>query len=238
MVYIISELCGQWGGSIRRAEQMILQSKLAGADAVKVQLYDTYRMPGENRARWEYLNIDEDTFLRLRDFSWNLNLDFFASAFHEDMYQRLKIADLNINKVASIGLTDQFKDLSDQMIKDKQFTRNYISLGQWKENDLPYSHEGDRNVYFHCVPEYPHSYDRAIELMPDNFSKDYIHGYSDHSIGVDACKEAIRRGAMYIEKHYTISQTLQSKTEAAHLCSMDMKQLEDLRNFCEVYQSA
>tara|TARA_A100001391_G_scaffold170025_1_gene130994 strand:- start:406 stop:993 length:588 start_codon:yes stop_codon:yes gene_type:complete len=195
-------------------------------------------MPGENRARWEYLNIDEDTFLRLRDFSWNLNLDFFASAFHEDMYQRLKIADLNINKVASIGLTDQFKDLSDQMIKDKQFTRNYISLGQWKENDLPYSHEGDRNVYFHCVPEYPHSYDRAIELMPDNFSKDYIHGYSDHSIGVDACKEAIRRGAMYIEKHYTISQTLQSKTEAAHLCSMDMKQLEDLRNFCEVYQSA
>tara|TARA_A100001011_G_C14312131_1_gene846068 strand:+ start:2943 stop:3659 length:717 start_codon:yes stop_codon:yes gene_type:complete len=238
MVYIISELCGQWGGSIRRAEQMILQSKLAGADAVKVQLYDTYRMPGENRARWEYLNIDEDTFLRLRDFSWNLNLDFFASAFHEDMYQRLKIADLNINKVASIGLTGQFKELSDQMIKDKQFTRNYISLGQWKENDLPYSHEGDRNVYFHCVPEYPHSYDRAIELMPDNFSKDYIHGYSDHSIGVDACKEAIRRGAMYIEKHYTISQTLQSKTEAAHLCSMDMKQLEDLRNFCEVYQSA
>ena len=39
-VYIISELCGQWGGSIKRAEQMILQSKVGGADAVKVQLWD------------------------------------------------------------------------------------------------------------------------------------------------------------------------------------------------------
>jgi len=35
MTYIISELCGQWGGSVRRAEQMILQSKMGGADAVK-----------------------------------------------------------------------------------------------------------------------------------------------------------------------------------------------------------
>ena len=51
-VYIIAELCGQWGGSIRRAEQMILQCKMGGADAVKVQLWDTYRMPGDNRELW------------------------------------------------------------------------------------------------------------------------------------------------------------------------------------------
>ena len=64
-VYIISEICGQWGGSIRRAEQMILQSKIAGADAVKVQLYDTYKMPGEDRQKWEYLNITKENFLNL-----------------------------------------------------------------------------------------------------------------------------------------------------------------------------
>ena len=35
-IYIVSELCGQWGGSVERAEQMILQSKMGGASAVKV----------------------------------------------------------------------------------------------------------------------------------------------------------------------------------------------------------
>ena len=68
-VYIISELCGQWGGSVRRAEQMILQSKMGGADAVKVQLYDTYRMPGENREKWEYLSMNRDNFKRLKEFA-------------------------------------------------------------------------------------------------------------------------------------------------------------------------
>lgn len=237
MVYIISELCGQWGGSIRRAEQMILQSKIGGADAVKVQLYDTYRMPGENRAQWEYLNIDRDTFVRLKNYAESLNLDFFASAFHQDMYELIKKEGIKINKIASISLTESFKSLSDRMIKDQSFTRNYISLGKWNKTNLPYKHEEGRNVYFHCVPEYPHNFDRAIELMPEKFKESGIHGYSDHSIGVEACKEAIRRGARYIEKHFTISHELQSKTEAAHLCSMDLKQLEELRIFSEVYQS-
>ena len=35
--YIISELCGQWGGSMSRAKEMINQSKTGGANAVKVQ---------------------------------------------------------------------------------------------------------------------------------------------------------------------------------------------------------
>ena len=51
MAYIISELCGQWGGSISRAKQMIDQSKDGGANAVKVQLWDTYKMPGYNRQK-------------------------------------------------------------------------------------------------------------------------------------------------------------------------------------------
>ena len=100
-VYIISELCGQWGGSVERAEQMILQSKMGGASAVKVQLYDTYRMPGENRERWEYLSMTRDQFTRLKEYSDSLNIDFFASAFHADRFSWLLESDIRINKIAS-----------------------------------------------------------------------------------------------------------------------------------------
>ena len=36
-MFIISEIFPQHGGSLEVAEQMILQSKMGGADAVKVQ---------------------------------------------------------------------------------------------------------------------------------------------------------------------------------------------------------
>ena len=99
-VYIISELCGQWGGSVRRAEQMILQSKLAGADAVKVQLWDTYRMPGSDRELWEHLSMSRDQFLGLKEFADRLNIDFFASPFPRARFHRITVDGIQFNKIA------------------------------------------------------------------------------------------------------------------------------------------
>ena len=80
-VYIIAELCGQWGGKVERAEQMILQCKMGGANAVKVQLWDTYKLPGKNRERWEYLSMSFNDFVRLRDLSRSSRLGEFALPF-------------------------------------------------------------------------------------------------------------------------------------------------------------
>ena len=228
-VYIISELCGQWGGSVERAEQMILQSKMGGANAVKVQLYDTYRMPGENRERWEYLSMTRGQFLRLKEYSDRLNIDFFASAFHEDRFEWILEADLEINKIASSLPVDNF-DLCKKMVSRDLLT--YCSLGKWDKKDFPFME--DNVKYFHCVSKYPHTKQEGHDLLPKSFDEKLI-GYSDHTIGVDVCKEAVRRGSKIIEKHFTIDHNLQSDTEGAHSCSMNMKELMELRNFCEKY---
>jgi len=226
-IYIISELCGQWGGSVERAEQMILQSKMAGANAVKVQLYDTYQMPGENRERWEYLSMTEEQFLRLKKFSESLNIDFFASAFHEDRFEWILKSDVKINKIASSLVRDQF-GFCKKMIGKGLLT--YCSLGNWEKEYLPFC---ENNVkYFHCVSKYPHTAEEALELMPENFSGRLV-GYSDHTIGIEASKEAVKRGAQIIEKHFTIDHSLQCDTESAHICSMNYEELCELRNFCE-----
>jgi sialic acid synthase SpsE len=226
-IYIISELCGQWGGSTRRAEQMILQSKIGGADAVKVQLWDTYRLPGDNRGLWEYLSMSKEQFLHLKEYSESLNLDFFASAFHEDRFEWILEAGIGINKIASL-LVDVDFDLCKKMIKTGMKT--YCSLGKWNKSHFPFENE---NVeYMHCLSKYPHMFHEAIVEMPKEF-KYPLTGYSDHSIGIDACKFAVSKGATVIEKHFTISHKLQSKTEGAHSCSMIMEELSDLRNFCE-----
>lgn len=224
MTYIISELCGQWGGSVRKAEQMILQSKMAGADAVKVQLWDTYRMPGENREIWEYLSMTFDQFKRLKEFSDSLNIDFFASPFHEDRFEWVQELGLTTNKIAS-SLVDWDIDLCNKMINSEMDT--FVSLGCWDKDYLPFS---QKNVkYFHCVAKYPHTLDVALDLMPKNFDKNLV-GYSDHVIGIDACVEAVRRGAKVIEKHFTTDKALQSRSEGAHTCSMNYEDLCTLRN--------
>ena len=230
-VYIISELCGQWGGSVRRAEQMILQSKLAGADAVKVQLWDTYRMPGSDRELWEHLSMSRDQFLGLKEFADRQNIDFFASPFHRDRFNWITDSGIKINKIASSMLEWDIEFCQD-MVGDGMLT--YCSLGKW-DNRLVYPFKNSNVKYFHCVAKYPHSEKEAIELMPEKFD-DVLVGYSDHSIGIDACKEAVRRGATVIEKHFTTNKKLQCKTESAHVCSMTMNDLRSLRDFCDQHQ--
>jgi len=228
-ITIISELCGQFGGSMRRAEQMILQSKMGGADFVKVQLYDTYRMPGENRERWEYLNINRDDFHNLKVFVDGLNMGFFASVFHKDRLEWALEENLKVQKIASSLLKNDF-DLCQEIVDKGAFT--FCSLGSWDKDFYPF--ESSNVIYMHCVAEYPHHYKRAIELMPEKFVG-CLNGYSDHCIGIEAAKEAVRRGAIYIEKHFTTSQKLDCLTEGAHLCSMHYDELVELRNFCDEY---
>ena len=134
---------------------------------------------------------------------------------------------IKINKIASLILDKNWENGKDLVSKylDK-FDKTFISLGKWEEEDFPF--ENENIIYFHCLAKYPHNLDEAIERLPKKFENPII-GYSDHSIGIDACLEAIKRGAKYIEKHFTTDHSLNSETEAAHLCSMDYNELATLR---------
>lgn len=225
--YIISEICGQWGGSIRKAEQMMLQSKMMGADAIKVQLFDTYKMPGQNRELWEYLSMKKEVFFRLADYAEKLHIDFFASAFDEERYNWILERELKINKIAS-SLIEIDPNLCKKMVDSGMKT--FFSLGKWESSALPF--DNDNITYFHCIAKYPHTYEEAIKTMPASF-EGKMTGFSDHSLGIDAAKESIRRGASYVEKHFSLDKNAQSRTEGAHSCSMDMNDLKDLRFYSD-----
>ena len=56
-VTIISEVHPQFIGDKKELTRMILQSKIGGADFVKVQLYDSKKLFGDKKR--EYLEISE-----------------------------------------------------------------------------------------------------------------------------------------------------------------------------------
>ena len=230
-VFIISELCSQWGGSVQRAEQMILQSKMAGANAVKVQLWNNDTMPGEDRDHLAYLEMNKDVFFHLKRYADTFNMGFFASAFDKERWEWIKEADCKLNKIAS-SVVEWSPDLCIDMLRDEPNMIHFVSLGRWFKDDLPFGEEFNNVKYFHCLSEYPHTNGRAVEKMPETFSTPVI-GYSDHSIGLEACELAVRRGAKIIEKHFTLDKGLQRTSETAHTCSMTFEELLKFKRFCE-----
>ena len=83
----------------------------------------------------------------------------------------------------------------------------------------------------HCVSEYPLSPKnanlRAIELLKEKFIGHEI-GYSDHTIGNQACYTAMSLGATIIEKHFTLNKKLNGTD---HILSATKKEFKELRDF-------
>lgn len=71
----------------------------------------------------------------------------------------------------------------------------------------------------HCVTEYPappHAVNlRAMDTMAMAFGLPV--GYSDHTLGIEVSLAAVARGAMVIEKHFTLDRTLPGPDHPASL---------------------
>lgn len=223
-VFIISELHPQHSGSRADLERMILQSKLGGADAVKVQLYDTQALHGD-RVR-EYLQIDRGELRELKAYADRIGIEFFASVFDQERLQWCEDLGFQKYKIASRTVGDE--KLCKAIIATGKPV--YISLGKhdWQKNGLPYL--GKNLVYFYCVTNYPTLLD---EIRMPAFSEQDVLGYSDHAIGLGACLYAVSRGAQYLEKHFTLNKARQTATEKAHLGAMDADELSALRTLAD-----
>ena len=78
----------------------------------------------------------------------------------------------------------------------------------------------------HCVSDYPTkkkdlnlNYIRKIPVK-------YIKGFSDHSVGINACSIAFTLGAKVIEKHFKISNKIKSPDSQFSLTPSQLKELK------------
>lgn len=221
-IFIISELHPQHEGRMGDLERMIMQSKLAGADAVKVQLYNTQLLHG-NRDR-EYLQLDRAQLADLKSFADQMRIELFASVFDLERLGWCEELGFQKYKIASRTVADQ--SLCEAVIATQKPV--FVSLGKWHEEALPF--EAPNITYFYCVSQYPTMLE---EISMPLFSPNTVHGYSDHSIGIGACLFAVSRGAQYLEKHFTLNKARQKTTEKAHLGAMDFEELVLLRSLVD-----
>ncbi len=219
-MFIISEIAPQFGNDLDLAEQMILQSKLAGAHAAKVQLYpaDLFSDSPSDYLRSRELNFDD--FKRLKDYGDKVGIPVFATAFTEEMLSWCVDLKQKYYKIAARTHREN-PDLVEKILAQNE--RVFVSVPS--DLDPKEVQVQDNCTYMHCVVQYPTLLEDMI--IPD-FNNSIFDGISDHSIGISAALCAAARGATCLEKHFTVSHALQRSNEKAHVGGMDRHQLEQI----------
>lgn len=239
-IFIIAEIGHNDMGNMRLAKLMIEEAKRGGADAVKFQAYDTNKIKKPWHSRYSELLFSEHTKEELKELKQHcdkVGIEFFASAFDVERLGWLEEIGVKRHKLASRSIYDK------ELIKAMEKTGKPIiaSLGAWKAQEF---FPEIKNVQFlYCVSEYP------AYITPDNFPytfseikrvdgkgnkhPDNVVGFSDHSIGMYWCREAVKRGATIIEKHFTLDKELPGHDQKG---SMTPTELKDFVTFCRQYE--
>jgi N,N'-diacetyllegionaminate synthase len=223
-MYIISEIFPQHGGSMHVAEQMILQSKLAGADAVKVQLYTATQFGAER----SYLELSYEGLKHLKQYADNLRVDLFATPFTMERLQWCIDLKLPYLKVAA-RMHKEMPELVDAIMQ--QAIPTFVSVPE--DYNLTELKLYDHATYLYCILKYP---TRLDEISFPDFENSIFSGVSDHTLGNAAALYASAHGATHLEKHFTLRKSFQFETEKAHLGSMTMEDLIEIKNTAREFE--
>ncbi|MDB2363217.1 N-acetylneuraminate synthase family protein [Candidatus Pelagibacter bacterium] len=237
-VFIIAEIGNNHEGNFQIAKKLINLAAKAGVDAVKFQTFKTEEFVRvEDFKRFNQLKkfeLSYDQFEKLKNLSHKKKIKFISTPLdiHSSIFLN-KHAD--IIKIASSD--NNFFPLIDKVLKSKKpiiISTGMTNMLQVKQL-LKYIEKKigkrgcEKRVYLlHCVTSYPVENHFAnlnsIKYLIKNTKQ--IIGYSDHTIGNEACIAAVAMGARIIEKHFTIDKNFSNFRD--HALSADYIDLKKL----------
>ncbi len=216
---IVAEIGLNYEGNLHLALELIRQAKMAGADAVKFQF-------GWRSGPGEINQIDSDRARTIRSWCDQMGIDMLASIITEEVWEWARQLDLACYKIASRTVVEK-PALCEKILAEGKPT--FVSLGMWDREGFPFGPPDNKFLhYIYCRSKYP-TFPGDLTTMPSRFESVGYYGYSDHSLGIEACLLAIARGARYIEKHFTLNKT--SQTIRDHVLSATP---DELRQMAEV----
>ena len=233
----IAEIGWNFMGNLKLAEKMISAAKKSGATSVKFQYWNPDKLkngPWMQDGRYEIYKkaaLSEKKVYQLKMLATKYKLDFLISVFNtEDAYmmKKLKIKKIKIpsHEVYNINL---------HKFACKNFNKVYVSLGAGTDYEINKAIKVYRNhknwIPMHCVSSYPCDISR-INLIKIKKYLSYSKkvGFSDHTEHFITPSFAIIRGAMVIEKHFTIDNDLEGRDNKF---AITPEELKVLCKYCE-----
>jgi len=236
-VIVVAEGGVNHNGSPRRALTMVDEAAKAGADAIKFQTFITERVVSRGAPKADYqmktgggktqLEMLKPLELSSRDFSeiseraQRRNLLFLSTPFDEESVDLLEELGVPAYKVGSGELTNlPFLEYVAKKGKPVILSTGMSYLEEVQEAVSTILNQGnDRIILMHCVTSYPANPAdanlRAIQTLRETFNVPV--GFSDHTLGMEVALAAVALGAVMIEKHLTLSQSLPGPDHKASL---------------------
>ena len=235
---LIAEIGQNFCGDMELAEKLILLSE--GADLVKFQLYD-HKMLYSGNPEIPDVALSFDQAKMLFDYGKENGIEVFFSVFDVERVEwceqigvkRYKIPCTMRDEEALKAVATTNKPVIMSVNFDLGFDGGFHCGSSRAQVD-----------YLYCVPEYPVlKVQFEVGIFEDTgdklgssdgrgeYHKEY-DGFSDHTIGLDASKIAISRGAKIIEKHFAIDHKIGIDAE----WSMTPDELKELRRFYDIAQ--
>lgn len=235
-VLVVAEAGNNHEGSFAAAERMVREAARCGADAVKFQTFRTELFTGPaDPARVKRLKSFELSFDDFRQLAKTAReeglaflstpLDMESAAFLAEAADGIKIASgdndfaplidfaarTRLPLILSGGMTD-LEGLRAAAVRVR--AARPAAGADW--------------AVLHCVTSYPVPDDQAnlsvIPLLKEALACEV--GYSDHTLGVDACVAAVALGATILEKHFTLNKNASEFRD--HKISADPAELAEL----------
>lgn len=240
---VIAEIGNNHEGSFKNALKLIDAAKTSGVDAVKFQTFKTElyysNQDPERIKRLKKFQLSFEEFYKLSKYAKKKKLIFISTPFDLKSLEFLKRI-VNIIKISSGD--NNFFDLIKSSIKsDKELiiSTGLTSLREIKDikklvKNLNYV---KKSYFLHCVANYPViSKDANLNfiLKLKDLFKDNI-GYSDHTIGIEACLISYLLGSIIIEKHFTLDKSFSNFRD--HSISADPKEMKLLVEKLKLYRS-
>lgn len=237
-VFIIAEAGVNHNGDLGLAKQLIDAAKEAGVDAVKFQLFHADKLVtrkarqaayqrkniGVEESQYEMLKrleLPDEAFVALKAYAEARGLIFMATPFDHTAIDFLYELGVPLFKVGSGDLTN-LPFLHHMASKGLPLI---VSTGMARIEEVQAAQQvieatGNTQVVFlHCTSNYPCPMEevnlRAMDTL--RAETNCLVGYSDHTEGILVPVAATSRGAVVIEKHYTLDRNLPGPDHKASL---------------------
>ncbi len=238
--FIIAEVGNNHEGNFSIAKKLVVLAAKAGVDAVKFQTFKTENfIRKKDKKRFNQLKkfqLSYEQFQLLKKLANKNKIKFISTPLDLESANFL-FKNSDAIKIAS-GDNNFFPLIEKALVSKKPLI---ISTGMTDIKDLRYliktiqSKIGKRKLkskisLLHCVTSYPvedkYANLNSIKYLIKNF--DVNIGYSDHTIGNEACLASIALGAKIVEKHFTLNKNFSNFRD--HALSADFFDLKNLVN--------
>jgi len=248
-VSIIAEAGVNHNGDVKRARQMIDIAAQAGADAVKFQAWKAERLVTRFATKAVYqkrtTKPDESQLDMLRQFelpesaqgellsySRQQGIEFLSSPFDMESIDLLDSFGLRFFKLPSGEITNlPYLRKIGRLNKSVIMSTGMADLGEIEDALdilIKFGTDPGNIILLHCNTEYPTPMTDvnllAIKTLRKAFPQVRI-GYSDHTLGTEISVGAVALGAVVIEKHFTLSRSLEGPD---HKASLEPEELRSL----------